>query len=242
MAYSYLIIDSSIGPKLQLQNLLEDHDEFYCTSIATNLQEGLNGILKHGPDVVFVYLNHDADATFSMVMEIHQYLDVIPKFIAISKTREFAYPALKNGFFDYWLLPFGELDVRKSLLRLRKLSPKEASQTLCIKSYSDFRYLNIDDILYLQADNNTTEFIMRDGTINNAFKTLKTFEDSLPKNFVRIHQSFIVNVNHISRISYGKAICALKYGNKQLPFSKSYRKNIDSLKQVLAKNAIYALN
>jgi len=83
---------------------------------------------------------------------------------------------------------------------------------------------------------------MKDGTINHAFKTLKTFESQMPKNFVRIHQSYMVNINYVSRISYGKANCTLKYKKEQLPFSKSYRQNIDALKQVLTKNAISSLN
>ncbi len=64
----------------------------------------------------------------------------------------------------------------------------------------------------------------------------------MPKNFVRIHQSYIVNTNYVSRISYGKASCTLKHKKEQLPFSKSYRENIDILKQVLTKNSISSLN
>ena len=118
----------------------------------------------------------------------------------------------------------------------------EAPQTLCLKSYRDFQYLNTDDILYLQADNNATEFVMKDGTTNNAFKTLKTFEQQMPPNFVRIHQSYIVNINYISGISYGRGLCTLKLRKLQLPFSKSYRNNIDELKALLAKNTISSLN
>jgi DNA-binding LytR/AlgR family response regulator len=121
--------------------------------------------------------------------------------------------------------------------------PKEETiSTLCLKSYKDFHYLNTDEILYLKADNNTTDFIMKDGRTISAFKTLKSFEDKLPKNFIRVHQSYILNINYVSRINYGKAICSLKSGKTQLPFSKSYKENIDSLKKILSKNTISTLN
>ena len=243
MEYSYTIIDSDATSNLQLQHYLGEYGDFSCSAMAKDSSEGINSILKYSPDIVFVNLNENANEYFQMVMELHQYVSNIPLIIGISKGKHHAYDAIKNGFFDYWLMPYNEFDIRKSLLRLKKQVPaKVEAQTLCLKSYRDFQYINTDDILYLQADNNATEFIMKDGTINNAFKTLKTFENQLPKNFVRIHQSYIVNTDCISRISYGKSICTLKQNKLQLPFSKSYRDNIDGLKQLLSKNTISSLN
>lgn len=243
MAYRYSIIDSDSRSSLRLQQYLAEYREFTCCCLAQNSMEGLNAILKYSPDLVFINLNDQASAYFQMTMELHQYGNSIPIFIGISNSKNYAYEAIKNNFFDYWLLPYNEFDIRKSMLRLKKDKPQEETQnTLCLKSYRDFQYLNTDDILYLKADNNATEFIMKDGTVNNAFKTLKTFESQMPKNFIRIHQSYMVNINYISRISYGKAICTLKYRKVQLPFSKSYKANIDNLKQVLTKKAISSLN
>ncbi|WP_100872153.1 LytTR family DNA-binding domain-containing protein [Pseudozobellia sp. WGM2] len=243
MEYNYTIIDSDATSNLQLQHYLEEYGDFTCTSIAKDSSEGINSILKFSPQIVFINLNEKAQEYFQMVMELHQYLTSLPIIIGISKGKHHAYDAIKNGFFDYWLMPYNEFDIRKSLLRLKKQIPAEQEpQTLCLSSYRDFQYLDTDEILYLKADNNATEFIMKDGTINNAYKTLKTFENQLPKNFVRIHQSYIVNTDCISRISYGKAICTLKHSKQQLPFSKSYRKNIDNLKQLLSKNTISTLN
>lgn len=239
----YTIIDSDATSNLQLQHYLGEYGDFTCAALAKDSNDGINSILKYSPNIVFINLNDKAHEYFQMVMELHQYIKELPIIIGISKGKHHAYDAIKNGFFDYWLMPYNEFDIRKSILRLKKQIPAQAEpQTLCLKSYRDFQYINTEDILYLQADNNATEFVMKDGTINNAFKTLKTFENQLPKNFVRIHQSYIVNTNYISRISYGKSICTLKQNKLQLPFSKSYRENIDVLKKVLSKNAISALN
>ncbi len=243
MAYSYSIIASDSTSKLRLRQYLAEYGSFECCATATNSIEGLNDILKYAPDIVFINLNEHANAYFQMTIELHQYGNSIPIFIGISKSKTYAYEAIKNNFFDYWLLPYNEFDIRKSILRLKKMMPKEeTSETLCLKSYRDFQYIDTNDILYLKADNNATEFIMKDGTVHNAFKTLKTFEGQMPKNFIRIHQSYIVNTNYISGISYGKAICTLKPRKHQLPFSKSYRNNIDNLKKDLTKNAISSLN
>jgi len=243
LEYSYTILDSDATSNLQLQHYLAEYGDFSCSGLARDSSEGINSILKYSPDIVFVNLNENAHEYFQMVIELHQYVSNLPIIIGIAKGKHHAYNAIKNGFFDYWLLPYNEFEIRKSLLRLKKQIPaKSEPQTLCLKSYRDFQYINTDDILYLQADNNATEFVMKDGTINNAFKTLKTFENQLPKNFVRIHQSYIVNIDYVSRISYGKSLCTLKQNKLQLPFSKSYRENIDGLKQLLSKNTISSLN
>lgn len=243
MQFSYTIINSDVSSNLQLQLFLEEYGDFVCASISKDCKEGLNAILKYSPDLVFINLNESAESCFRMTSELHQYDNKMPIIIGISNNKDHAYEAIKNNFFDYWLLPYDEFDIRKSLLRLKKIMPSEATApTLCLKSYRDFQYLDTDDILYLQADNNATEFIMKDGTVNNAFKTLKTFEQQLPANFVRIHQSYIVNINYISGISYGRGLCTLKLRKLQLPFSKSYRHNIDELKELLTKNTISTLN
>lgn len=243
MDYTYTIIDSEATSNLRLQHYLEDYGDFVCVAEARNSDDGLNAILKHLPDLVFVNLNERAFEYFHMITQLHQYVKDLPLVIGISKGKQYAYDALKNNFFDYWLMPYSEFDIRKTILKLRKKIPKEvASQTLCLKSYKDFQYLDTSDILYLKADNNATDFIMRDGRIISAFKTLKSFEQQLPANFIRIHQSYILNINYVSRINYGKSICALKSGKTQLPFSKSYRQNIDDLKTLLAKNTIRSFN
>ncbi|SHJ52390.1 DNA-binding response regulator, LytR/AlgR family [Arenibacter nanhaiticus] len=211
--------------------------------IANNSIEGLNGILKKMPHIVFIHLNESAHEYFHMMAELHQYIKKLPLFIAVSKTKEYAYEAIKSQCYDYWLLPYNEYDIRKSLFKLNlKLGEEQKPPTLLLQSYKDCRYLNTEEIVYLQADNNATDFYMVDGSIISAYKTLKTFENNLPENFIRIHQSFIINISYISRINYGKGICTLKHNKHQLPFSKTYRNNIEFLKKTLSKNTISTLN
>ncbi len=242
MEYTYAIIDSDATSNLQLQHFLEEYGDFECTGMAKSSTQGIDIILKHMPKIVFINLNGNAGSYFQMVSELHQYVQHLPIFIGISNSKLHAYQAIKSNFFDYWLLPYNEFDIRKSLLRLRKQIPLQTSQTICLKSYKDFRYIDTDEILYLKADNNATDFIMKDGNTVSAFKTLKTFEDNLPKNFIRVHQSYILNSKYISRINYGKSICALNNENVELPFSKSYLDNVDSLKKKLGKKTFSTLN
>ena len=239
MHFTYIIIDFDATSHLRLRNYLDEFPEFAEGRRCLDATEGINAILKNVPDIVFINLDEKTTDNFEMVTELHQYIKELPILIAISKTQVHAYKAIKNNFFDYWLMPSTELDIRKSLLKLKRHAQKgKEPEKLCLKSYRDFHYVNTNEIMYLKADNNATDVFMADGSKINAYKSLKKFEQQLPKNFVRVHQSYMLNTNHVARINYGKAICSLKGQNLQLPFSKTYKENIDGLKSRLSKNSI----
>lgn len=100
---------------------------------------------------------------------------------------------------------------------------------ICIKSYGDYRYLNAADICYFQADNNSTDIYLNSGEMITAFKTLKHFESVLRYPFIRIHNSYVINRNYISRIHSGNSTCYIKNSTKKIPFSKTYKANVDQI-------------
>jgi DNA-binding LytR/AlgR family response regulator len=114
----------------------------------------------------------------------------------------------------------------------RSLENSESKKTkksfiLCVKSYGDHRYIDSEEICYFQADNNSTDIHLKSGEMITAFKTLKHFETVLTNPFIRIHNSYIVNRNYISRIHTGNSLCYIKKTTIKLPFSKSYKTNIE---------------
>ena len=104
----------------------------------------------------------------------------------------------------------------------------DKSLVICVKSYGDYRYIESEDILYFEADNNSTDIHLNNGEMITAFKTLKHFETVLPTHqFLRIHNSYIINLNQVSRIHTGNTVCYIKNSTTKLPFSKSYKENVD---------------
>jgi len=110
-----------------------------------------------------------------------------------------------------------------------KTVKEEKPLIICVKSYGDYRFIEAKDICYLQADNNSTDIHLYNGEMITAFKTLKHFEGVLSSPFVRIHNSYIVNIDYVSRIHTGNAVCYIKNTTTKLPFSKSYKENVDSI-------------
>ena len=106
---------------------------------------------------------------------------------------------------------------------------------ICVKSYGDYRFIEAKDICYLQADNNSTDIHLYNGEMITAFKTLKHFENVLSSPFVRIHNSYIVNIDYVSRIHTGNSVCYIKNTTTKLPFSKSYKENVDAIINSITK-------
>lgn len=220
---------------------MEGFPQFICKGVSEDYGLAMNSILKITPDIIFINIDSEQSTTagdiFSYCREIDEHIPYKPLYIALSLDEKGAYKALKNRFFDYLLKPGKELEIRKVVLQLIKKQQLFLKNTLCLKSYKDYTLLEMDEIVFLQADNNATDFILSDGHKVSAFNTLKSYESELPNNFLPIHHSYIVNQNYISRINFGKLRCFLDHNKIILPFSRSYRHNLNFLEELLSQKA-----
>jgi len=256
MNYSYIIIDDDQESVLKTKAVADSFSELAFIASANSYEDGLNLILEHTPQLIFLEIdpsNKKSKLSLLLINELHRYLKIIPKIIITTSKKDLAYEAIQYNVEGYILKPLARIDFIKSILKLNKLNANYADVTtqsdildekptvvvqyeaianekpliLCIKSYGDHRYIDARDICYLQADNNSTDIHLNGGEMITAFKTLKHFEAILSYPFVRIHNSYIVNARYISRIHTGNALCFIKNKTTKIPFSKSYKVNVD---------------
>ncbi|MBG6109269.1 DNA-binding LytR/AlgR family response regulator [Flavobacterium sp. CG_23.5] len=256
MNYSYIIIDDNQESVLNTKAVADGFSELIFVAEANNYTAGLNLILEHQPDLIFLEIDSakkESNLSLNLINELHRYLQVIPKIIITTSKKDLAFEAIQYGVTDYLLKPLMKIDFIKLILKLNKSEIQSQTTTeqsiildeiptnlpqqkptseekpliLCVKSYGDYRYIDAKDICYLQADNNSTDIHLNNGEMITAFKTLKHFEGILSAPFIRIHNSYIVNRNYISRIHTGNTVCYIKNTTVKLPFSKSYKSNID---------------
>jgi DNA-binding LytR/AlgR family response regulator len=231
MRFSFLIIDDNATTAKETLELFENFPNYFCAGIVKDNQTAINQIIKVKPQLVLMRIpikSNDGNLSFATIAELFQYVDTMPYFIGLASSPNHALEAIQAGFSDYIVEPLHLHQLGKSLFRFEKRKPPAAIATICIKSYSDYQFVELQDIIYLKADNNTTDIQMHNGKTVNAYKTLKHFENTLPFYFLRIHKSYIVNINHVSRIHFSKSKCYLNY-NEVLPFSLSYKDNIDAI-------------
>ena len=241
MIRSYVIVDCDVQSVTELQKVLEAFKELKFIGYATDYNQGLDLILKEKPQIVFIEIDQekiDAKPTmFELIQEVKKYLTEIPEFIITTKTKEYAFDAISNEVQHYLLKPVPEINIRKALLKIKKDSNARPT-IICLKSYSDYHFIDVTEILYLKADNNTTDFFLQNGSVISAYKTLKYFEAKLPSYFKRIHNSYIINTQFVLRINFGKSKCCIKGVSDQIPFSRAYKDNVSQIKEVFADSGI----
>lgn len=245
MRFPYLIIDSDNKSNELIQLAMETYDDSLCVGITSDEQEGLDLILERGPALVFLNLElpglYTKTTGYYLINELYKYVNKVPEFVVLASNKNYAIEGIRNGVLDYILKPSLKSPLFRAIKRFRKKNENQDNKTLCLKSYGDYRFVNTDEVLYLKADNNTTDIVNLDGSTTNAFKTLKYFQESLPSNFIRIHNSYIVNRDYISRIHFGKNRCMMKSGDRQLPFSKSYKENVETIKNTLEQRSLFVV-
>lgn len=315
----FVIIDDNQNNVLKTKAVAESFQGLEFVASAANYEDGLDCVLEHKPEIVFLGIdpnNKASDITLRLINELYRFLPQIPRIIVTALNEDLAYEAIKYGVYDYLVQPIQQKDIRKTLARLNRdlnsdtsltsnilfedkviqqiidapeedytieedanmpeyveenskeytndildedisevktdekksLKADQANQEItfsngnspskpliiCVKSYGDYRYINATDICYLQADNNSTDIHLSSGEMITAFKTLKHFEGVMKYPFVRIHNSYIVNIDFVSRIHTGNAVCHIKDTTTKLPFSKSYKENIDAIITTIA--------
>ncbi|MBE8727432.1 LytR/AlgR family response regulator transcription factor [Flavobacterium hungaricum] len=253
--YSYIIIDDDAASILKTKTAAASFPELSFMASVSNFEDALDLVLEQKPSLIFLEINpknKESNLSLHFISELHRFLTEIPKIVVTTSKKDFAFEAIKYGVFDYILKPLSSTDLLKMILRLKskpEIKPavypeetipvivKESAMPfraekpliICIKSYGDYRYINASDICYFQADNNSTDIYLNSGEMITAFKTLKHFESLLSYPFIRIHNSYVINRNYISRIHSGNSICYIKNSSKKIPFSKTYKANVDQV-------------
>ena len=231
MLYSYLIISEDNDFIIEIKGKFKNFLNYSLLGVFKDDENIITVFENLAPDLVFFSLPFSPFSNglnFSKIADSFQYLNKIPYFIGISNSQNYAFEAYQAGISNYLTLPIQIDDFGKCLFRFEKGHPPKMLTSICVKSYTDYQFVHLDDILYLKADNNTTDIKMTNGKIVNAYKTLKYFEQTLPIYFIRIHKSYIVNSKQVSRIQLSKSKCYLNY-DMIIPFSLGYRKKVEEL-------------
>lgn len=197
------------------------------------------------PDLIFLDINLTDGNAFDFLDQT-EHLDF--KIIFITAYEEYALKALKVGAVDYLLKPVDFTELEIALQKIKKLSLAEQKQqinnvkavwkndeaTLILSLYDSFQVIDLNELMYCESDKGYTSFYCSDGKMHLASKTLKEFEERLTyANFIRPHQSFMVNLKFIDK--YDKSGTIYLKNGKKIPVSS--RKKESFIASFLNKNS-----
>ena len=117
-----------------------------------------------------------------------------------------------------------------NLLEYIKSGNKEIPK-IALPTLQEIMYVRVDDIIRCEASNNYTLFYLQNGEKVLVCKTLKEFAELLtPHNFIRTHQSHLVNLHFVKSFLREDGGTLLLTDQTKVPIS---RQNRDIVKEKL---------
>jgi len=186
------------------------------------------------PDIIFI----DVEMPEMNGLELLKYFPE-RKFYTIFTTahEKYALPALKAAATDYLLKPLSPQDVYDALQKcIEKTVAKDTNNhpvlhKISLASVSGLILVNTEDIIRIEAKNNYSHFYFTNRSKIIVSKTLKEFDELLSaRNFFRVHQSHLINLNYVEGVQTSNGDCVLLHQGHKVEISR--RKKSDFLQVI----------
>jgi two-component system LytT family response regulator len=243
-----IIIEDEEPARLLIKNFLANFNEIELLGEFSDGFSGLKAINELKPHLVLLDIQMPKLTGFE-ILELAEHKPVI---IFTTAYDQYAIKAFEANATDYLLKPFSRERFAeaikkavekfstitsdepkiKSVLQFMNEKP-EIIDRIAVRSGSKIHVIPAEEIIYIEADGDYVKIHTKEGS-HLKEKTMKYFESHLDgKMFIRIHRSFIANVNHIQRLEYydKENYVAILRNNIQLKVSSSgYKQLRESLK------------
>jgi two-component system LytT family response regulator len=229
-----VIIDDEPLARTIVKEYLQHHSDIEIIAECNDGFEGLKAIQQFQPDLIFLDIQMPKINGFEML----ELIETPPQVIFTTAFEEFAIKAFENNAVDYLLKPFskerfnkalqkvlhqpGETKKTDAILETASYSPQQAARVV-VKDGGKIRIIPITQIQYLEAADDYVKIFTADGHFLKK-KTMQYFEQTLlQQQFVRIHRSYIINIQLITRMdAYEKdSYLAILSTGQKLPVSKT---------------------
>ena len=166
-------------------------------------------------------------------MDFVKSLTTPPLIVFTTAYAEYAVEGFKVAAVDYLLKPFGLQDFQRAANRLQErlaprtshLAPRTSEDSSVVFLKSDYRIIKvaINDIRYIEAMSEYLKVHLRNEQKPiTTLLSMKKIEERLPHNFMRIHRSYIVNLDDIREVNKNRVILD---ADTYLPIGDIYREN-----------------
>ncbi|MBX2920603.1 MAG: LytTR family transcriptional regulator DNA-binding domain-containing protein [Chitinophagaceae bacterium] len=232
-----IIIDDEPLARNIVKEYLADYSRVEILEECNDGFEGVKAIMQHQPDLIFLDIQMPKINGFEMLELVEQ----PPAVIFTTAFDEYAIRAFEAHAIDYLLKPFSRERFDKAMQKWlqqhdNNIRPSLSaslfetaahtslhSNRIVVKTNNKIKIIPVHDIQYLEAADDYVKIHTAGGAyLKN--KTMQYFEQLLDEHvFVRSHRSYIINMQHITRIDpYEKeSYLALLNTGQKVPVSKT---------------------
>ena len=222
----------------QIKNYIERVEKLELVALCSNAIEAQELLKTEQVDLLFVDINMPDINGIDFVRGLTN----PPLVIFTTAYSEYALEGFRLDAVDYLLKPFSFDDFSRaaekacSLRELHRMRDERAASDSSIESIdeaaesndyisikSDYKVnlVRYNDIIYIESVGEYIRLHLKDGSKLTTLFRLKNMETELPqKTFMRVHRSYLVNIDYVSSFARGKIYLS---NGDYVPISINYR-------------------
>jgi two-component system LytT family response regulator len=211
---------------------------------ADGVSSGIRSIQEKVPDLLLLDIHLKDGNGFDILNKIK---DKTLNVVFITAYEEYAMKACKVSALDYLLKPVDPDELIAAVEKARErinqdklvdrldafmenMSGSKKLRKMILKTAESIHIVNINDIVFCEASGNYTTFHLVDGKKILVSKPLGEYEEMISdERFIRVHQSFLVNLDHISRYEKGDGGFIITVNNDSIPVSTRKKEQLMQL-------------
>lgn len=227
MSITALIIDDERLARTELRKLLIDFSDIEVLDEATNVDEGLEKIEQHNPDLIFLDIQMPGKTGFDLLAEI----DKAPKVIFTTAYDEYAFKAFEVNAMDYLLKPIEPKRLSDAITKIREEIVKEKADAppaynrgllsendqVFVKDGERCWFVKLGEIRYFESLGNYAKVFFGPNK-PLILKSLNALEERLDDRiFFRANRKHIINLRWVEKIEpyfNGGLLVDLKGGDR----------------------------
>ncbi|MFN8209653.1 MAG: LytTR family DNA-binding domain-containing protein [Bacteroidales bacterium] len=219
MIRSVVVDDEKPSREVICNYLKEFCPEVDVVATSGSVKGAYKTIKKHNPDLVFLDIELSDGKGFDL---LNMFDKVDFSIIFVTAYSEHAVKAFRYSATDYLLKPVKIDELMEAVEKVKNngnansspvseniaellnnlKNPSGNIPTLVIPHLKGYEVLKISEIIMCKADGYCTNFHLTDNRKTISSKNLKQYEELLAEhNFMRVHHSFIINMNHVTSFS-----------------------------------------
>lgn len=234
-----VIVDDEPHARQGLQNFLAEHEELEIVAVCENGLQAVKAVNELKPQLMFLDIQMPKLDGFD-VLELLG--DQTPFVIFVTAYDEYAVRAFEANALDYLMKPLDPQRLKKAVDKaagkIRNEQPlvlnsipadtfreneSDIVKRILVRDGSDVHVLAADSVCYIESADDYVA-IQTDDATHIKLDSLSKLEKKLdPRQFCRIHRSYLLNVTYLARIETETkdSKVAILANGKQLPISRS---------------------
>ncbi len=221
---------------LQLQ-LIQTCPQVEVIATYNNSVKALNEIESLQPDLLFLDVQMPVINGFELLNKI---LHLNFSVVFITAYNQFALKAFRFNALDYLVKPIDTIDLMEAVAKAeKKIKPTstqlsllqrqmrgEIATKIAIPGQNGISFIELNEIVFVEASNNYSRLILTDKRIFTVSKTLKDVQVVLEEShFLRVHRQYIINLNHVKQFNRNESILIMD-NSEHLPIARNQKEKL----------------